>query len=511
MRDQLPLPATIVCADWSGSPAGRAVCLAKTVGPAISPISPPTGGWTVERVVGFAREERLPGESLLVGFDAPIGLPRSYWDRLMESIEAARRPRTFAEWLASDDFDDAFFDACSGAATWSIRRPFFRVEGRKGGRKDYERVIAEAGVDSRRRLESLVGGMPLFIIGGVPGAAGGSACDLWRGLRPLRRAGEVALWPFDGRAAALSAAAPPMVGEIYPRLAYASALDGGKAARSRPESRRGALRALLSVPWVRQHRVTILRPEEAERSEDVFDAMLSAAGLLRRALQGAPVAADGLVDDAVEGGMLLTGEDRPPGDRVARRPRGGRSRVARPAMVFVLRITLRDLAPPIWRELRLEGSRALAELHDALQIAFGWMDTHLHEFAIGGRAYGPLDEEADRELIDDATVRVDEVLAAGDAAAYLYDFGDGWVHDIVVVAVTPRDEDIPYPLCTGGARACPPDDAGGPGGYQDLIEQLLDPAHGEHAGARQWVGGYWDPEGFDANAVNRALRERMRR
>jgi hypothetical protein len=265
------------------------------------------------------------------------------------------------------------------------------------------------------------------------------------------------------------------------------------------------------MPWVRQHRVTILRPEDAERSEDVFDAMFSAAALLRRALEGAPVAGDLLVDEVVEGGMLLTGDGRPAGDRMPRRRSGGRSRGARPDMVYVLRITLRDLAPPIWRELRLEGSRTLAELHDALQIAFGWTDTHLHEFAIGGRAYGPMDEEADRESIDDATVRVDEVLAAGDAAEYLYDFGDGWEHDIVVEAVTPREEDSPYPLCTGGARACPPDDAGGPGGYQDLLEHLLDPAHEEHAGARQWVGGYWDPEGFDANAVNRALRERLRR
>lgn len=64
-----------------------------------------------------------------------------------------------------------------------------------------------------------------------------------------------------------------------------------------------------------------------------------------------------------------------------------------------------------------------------------------------------------------------------------------------------------YPLCVGGARACPPEDSGGPHGYENLLEQLADPKHEEHDSSVTWVGGHFDPAGFDVNMTNRALRD----
>jgi hypothetical protein len=143
-----------------------------------------------------------------------------------------------------------------------------------------------------------------------------------------------------------------------------------------------------------------------------------------------------------------------------------------------------------------------------LQAAFGWNSTHLYQFDIGNTAYGPLDEDdPDQRTIDDRKVRLADVVRAGQRFSYRYDFGDDWGHDIVVESVDATEVGAAYPLCTGGARACPPDDCGGPFGYLDLLEALGNPAHEAHAEMREWVGGHWDPEGFDANAVNRALRE----
>ena len=178
-------------------------------------------------------------------------------------------------------------------------------------------------------------------------------------------------------------------------------------------------------------------------------------------------------------------------------------------VIYTMRVTLRDLAPPIWREIRIEASDRLSRLHDAIQAAFGWTDSHLHEFRIEERMYGMRDDESPKDIVEDRKVKIADVLAEGETCVYLYDFGDDWHHDIVVESVTARDTDVAYPICTGGARACPPDDAGGPDGYQRLLEAILDPTHEDHAEMRQWIGGYWDPEGFDANAVNRLLRERL--
>jgi len=58
--------------------------------------------------------------------------------------------------------------------------------------------------------------------------------------------------------------------------------------------------------------------------------------------------------------------------------------------VFQLKVTLRDIKPPIWRRVLVDGSAALDEVHDVIQAAFGWWNSHLHEFRIGGRyAFDP--------------------------------------------------------------------------------------------------------------------------
>ena len=79
---------------------------------------------------------------------------------------------------------------------------------------------------------------------------------------------------------------------------------------------------------------------------------------------------------------------------------------------------------------------------------------------------------------------------------YLYDFGDGWEHRVVLEKILPLPADgkAPPPRCTGGRRACPPEDCGGPWGYASLLEALADPKHPEHEQMREWVGGHYDPE-----------------
>ncbi len=64
------------------------------------------------------------------------------------------------------------------------------------------------------------------------------------------------------------------------------------------------------------------------------------------------------------------------------------------------------------------------------------------------------------------------------------------------------------PHCVDGARACPPEDCGGPGGYEHLLEVLADPADPadpERAELLEWVGGDFDPDAFDPAATNALL------
>ena len=173
---------------------------------------------------------------------------------------------------------------------------------------------------------------------------------------------------------------------------------------------------------------------------------------------------------------------------------------------YVLRIALDVIEPPIWRRVLVPSDLTLGELHVVIQAAMGWMDAHLHEFHHGKKRYGVQDEEEiDSELRDEDDVRLEQLLKKpGQALAYWYDFGDDWWHTVTLEelrAVTPEERDVMH--CLAGARACPPEDCGGPHGYAEFLESLGDP----NGDARTWVGPDFDPEVFDLAETDALVTE----
>lgn len=142
----------------------------------------------------------------------------------------------------------------------------------------------------------------------------------------------------------------------------------------------------------------------------------------------------------------------------------------------------------------------------------GWEDRHLYLFEANGQRYGVPDAEWDWEppIRPARTTRFSQIArAAGATLSYEYDFGDDWQHEIVIEALLPRGPHDWLPYCLDGARACPPEDCGGVTGYAGPLAALADLTDPEHDEWQQWVGAGYDPEHFDARAVNGELR-RMR-
>jgi hypothetical protein len=175
--------------------------------------------------------------------------------------------------------------------------------------------------------------------------------------------------------------------------------------------------------------------------------------------------------------------------------------------VFQIKVTLLDVEPPVWRQLLISADTNLARLHAVLNEAVGWQNSHLHEFRLRDRTFGGprIDDEGDVE--DERRFKVNQLLSVGQSIEYAYDLGDGWTHAVMVEKLLDLDPCIHYPLCVAGARSCPPEDCGGVGGSENLLAALADPNHEEHDELTTWVGGTFDPAGFDLNRVNRALRE----
>jgi hypothetical protein len=177
--------------------------------------------------------------------------------------------------------------------------------------------------------------------------------------------------------------------------------------------------------------------------------------------------------------------------------------------IFQLKITLNHIKPPIWRRVLVDSDIKLPDLHKIIQTVMGWTNSHLHQFVIGNQYYSLPDDESYCKVTDYSRVKLDSLFHAPKSKfIYEYDFGDGWEHSIVIEKILPREENTYYPICLDGKRSCPPEDSGGPFGYQNLLEILNNPEHEQYNEMMEWVGDYFAPEEFNLDEVNESLREK---
>jgi hypothetical protein len=123
---------------------------------------------------------------------------------------------------------------------------------------------------------------------------------------------DFSIWPFDGGLRDLLKANNIVLAEMYPGIAYAVALRERipsailMVAKNKPEQRQLAINRLTSSTWVKSQAVTLENIDEALASDDDFDALISAAGLLRCVLESRPLDEPQTDDPVCEGGVLLT-------------------------------------------------------------------------------------------------------------------------------------------------------------------------------------------------------------
>lgn len=184
----------------------------------------------------------------------------------------------------------------------------------------------------------------------------------------------------------------------------------------------------------------------------------------------------------------------------------------RKGSVYQFKIVLRDTSPAIWRRIETRDA-TLEQLHELIQTAMGWTNSHLHQFEIGGTRY--TDARFMTEDLDDfgaadySGMRVSDLVAEHGSKLrirYEYDFGDSWEHDVVLEKVTDPEPRVRYPRCTAGKRACPPEDVGGAYAYADYVEAITDPQHSEHEYFLEWSGPF-DPAEFDAVKATRRMKK----
>lgn len=170
-------------------------------------------------------------------------------------------------------------------------------------------------------------------------------------------------------------------------------------------------------------------------------------------------------------------------------------------------VTLKHTDPPIWRRILVHQDTGLPKFHRILQCVMGWKNYHLHEFHIGPLKFGKPVAEEHYDVLSERNVKLSHI-GDGDPLSfeYLYDLGDHWTHEVIIEERLAPEKGAQYPFCLEGARACPPEDSGGPFHYQDLLAVLAIPSHPRHKELLYWLPENFNPARFIPEIVNFKLK-----
>jgi hypothetical protein len=181
---------------------------------------------------------------------------------------------------------------------------------------------------------------------------------------------------------------------------------------------------------------------------------------------------------------------------------------------YEIEVTLQEISPHIWRRFLIPRIATFADLHQAIQDSMGWQDYHLWEFTqhmeVQKKIAGLPDEAYEDEPTPDATmIKLSSYFDKGskaDRCIYIYDYGDYWLHEVVLNQVVQLEDRFARRLLAGG-RACPPEDCGSTPGYERLVEFLKtgnDPYGESEADLKEWIRS-WDPEAFNVMEWKKAF------
>ncbi len=176
--------------------------------------------------------------------------------------------------------------------------------------------------------------------------------------------------------------------------------------------------------------------------------------------------------------------------------------VAAKQKIYEFRVSLNGTDPLVWRTFGVPADYTTHDLHEILQIVMGWHNSHCHIFRIGGKEYS---SDLGLEGVSSQSIRLATAIKKSPSGfEYLYDMGDSWSHRVEFVSSTTRRQESP-PMCWAGEMACPPEDVGGIGGFEEFKRALADPTHEEHEQWREWAGDDYDPSVFSVRQATAGL------
>ena len=143
---------------------------------------------------------------------------------------------------------------------------------------------------------------------------------------------------------------------------------------------------------------------------------------------------------------------------------------------YEIKVTIRSSQPPTWRRLKIPADITFNDLASIIEIAFEWCGFHLYEFEVGATLHkrgifiGLPEDDFDvgymiSKTLDSGKEKIEKYFKEYKRMKFIYDFGDNWVHDILIEKEI--NEKIKNPICIKAKSGAYPEDCGGTWGYEE--------------------------------------------
>ncbi len=154
-----------------------------------------------------------------------------------------------------------------------------------------------------------------------------------------------------------------------------------------------------------------------------------------------------------------------------------------------LKIILQNTKPEIWRRVQIMEGSSLRTLHYLIQDVFWWKGYHSYMFKAGEDEFSDPEFDDGQGWFDDSKFKIGKVVEKFPEFEFIYDFGDWWSHKIIFESFVEVDPKEKYPVCIDGKNAAPPEDVGGPPGFEEFKTAIKDQKHERHQEFLDWYDG----------------------
>ncbi|MEG0448697.1 MAG: plasmid pRiA4b ORF-3 family protein, partial [Lysinibacillus sp.] len=184
---------------------------------------------------------------------------------------------------------------------------------------------------------------------------------------------------------------------------------------------------------------------------------------------------------------------------------------------YIIKITFQYIEPVICRRIVMPAGATFNRLHETIQHVtnFQSADEPYHSYAFEVDNYYITNNEfilaeykgstyVGRQVKSPIRMKIDTYLEKNGKILYEYDFGDSWMIDLELESIV-EDYYFGYPTVLTGAGIAPPEDVGGPPGYEEFLQVYHDPTHPDYLQQYSWAESQrYLP--FDIDEVNERLK-----